>query len=111
MFFAQLNPEKGIWKIPVEGGDAAQVTGPIAKDQAFTIGRDGIYYASPRESPTRQFIHFLSFSTGKSRPVVVSEREIGMGLSLSPDERFVIFAQRDQVGSDLMLIQNFAAPR
>jgi len=111
LFYAQLNAEKGIWKIPVEGGNAVQVTGPIAKDPAFAVGRDGIYYVSPRESPTRQFIHFLSFSTGKSRPVVVSEREIGMGLSLSPDGHFLIFTQRDQVGSDLMLIQNFAAPR
>jgi len=31
-------------------------------------------------------------------------------LSLSPDERFLIFALREQPGSDLNLIKDFVAP-
>ena len=96
-----------IWKIPVAGGDAVQVTGPIAKDPAFAVSMNGIYYVTPPESPTRQLIQFLDFATNQSRPVVVAEREIGLGMSLSPDGRFLIFAQRDQVGRDLMLIRDF----
>ena len=96
-----------IWKIPVAGGEAVQVTGPLAKDPAFAVSINGIYYATPPESPTRQLIQFLDFATNQSRPVVVAEREIGMGMSLSPDGRFLIFAQRDQVGRDLMLIRDF----
>ena len=59
---------------------------------------------------SQHLIRFLSFSTGQSRPVVVTDRPIGLGLSLSPDQRFLIFAQRDQTGSDLMLIENFIVP-
>ena len=32
----------------------------------------------------------------------------GMGLSVSPDGRFVLFAQGEQTASDLMLIENLA---
>jgi hypothetical protein len=39
--------------------------------------------------------------------VVVTDHPIGLGLSLSPDQRFLVFAQSDQTGSDLMLIENF----
>ena len=51
----------------------------------------------------------MSFSTGKSRPVVISDRPIGsLALSVSPDQRFILYSQSDQSGSDLMLIENFA---
>ena len=33
-----------------------------------------------------------------------------VGLSVSPDQRFLVFAQHDQTGSDLMLIKNFVVP-
>jgi hypothetical protein len=60
------------------------------------VSKEGTYYAAAPESPARQFIHFLDFSTGKSRPVVVTHREIGLGMSLSPDGRYLIFPQRNQ---------------
>jgi hypothetical protein len=68
----------------------------------------GLYYiAGP--TPERQYlIQFLNLSTGKSRPVVASQRPVGaLAVSILPDERFVVFTQLDQSGSDLMLIDNF----
>jgi len=109
VFYIQEGSELTIWKIPSGGGTATQVTGPIAKDPAFAVGTAGIYYKIPAESPPGQLIQFLSFSTGQSRPVVVTEHEIGLGLSLSPDERYLIFALREGPGSDLMLIKDFLA--
>ena len=31
--------------------------------------------------------------------------------ALTPDERYLIFTQRDYAGSDLMLVKDFVAPR
>jgi hypothetical protein len=111
VFYALIPAGKGIGRVPVEGGEAVLVTGSTARDQAFAVGREGIYYASFPETPTRQLIRFLNFSTGENRPVVVANQEMGIGLSLSPDERYLIFTQRDHAGSDLMLVKDFVAPR
>ena len=109
LFYVRGVSEMAIWKNPVQGGTAAQVTGPIARDPAFAVSQDGIYYKVSTDSPLRQLVQFLSFSTGKTRPVVMTERDIGLGMSLSPDGRHLIFAQRDRASDDLMLIENFSA--
>jgi Tol biopolymer transport system component len=100
----------GVWKVPVQGGDAEQVTGPLGEWVAFAITHNGIFYSAAPVSRNQHLIRFLNFSTGRSWPVVVTDRPIGLGLSLSPDQRFLVFAQRDQAGSDLMLIENFGVP-
>ena len=67
-----------------------------------------LYHTAGPDSHRRYLIEFLRFSTGQSRPIVASERPVGaLGVSVSPDERFVLFTQLDQSGSDLMLIENF----
>jgi hypothetical protein len=73
----------------------------------FAITAEGIFYSAAPVSHNQHLIQFLSFSTRRSWPVVVTDRPIGLGLSVSPDQRFLVFAQRDQTGSDLMLIENF----
>jgi len=105
LYYAHPSQEKGIWKIPVQGGEAAQVTGPIGSI-VYAIAADGIFYRAAPDSRRQNSIQFLSFSTGQSQTVVVSDRPIG-ALSLSPDRRFLVFARQDRTGSDLMLIENF----
>jgi Tol biopolymer transport system component len=97
----------GIWKTPVLGGNAEQVTGPLSGQFGFAITPDGVFYSAAPVSRSQHLIRFLSFSTRRSWPVAVTDHPIGLGLSLSPDQRFLVFAQRDQTGSDLMLIENF----
>ena len=52
-------------------------------------------------------IRFFDFGTGKTRQIAITERQMSYGLSVSPDERWILYAQWDQVGSDLMLVENF----
>ncbi len=106
LYYSHLSIEKGIWKAPAQGGEAIQVTGPIKDPFSFAVAADGIFYVAA-DSRRQGLIQFLSYATGRSRTVVLTERPIGGGLSLSPDQRFLAFVQRDQDGSDLMLIENF----
>jgi Tol biopolymer transport system component len=102
-------PEKGIWRIPAEGGDAVQVTGSYSPPLcAMTLTAQGLYYTAAPDSSNKYSIQFVSFSTGQSRPVVVSERPfIYLALSVSPDGRWLLYSQSES-DSDLMLVENFA---
>ena len=109
LYYCHKLPEKGIWKVPVQGGEGVQATGPYRPPLcALEVTADGLYYTAAPESDNQYSIAFLSFSTGKSRPVVISDRPIGsLALSVSSDQRFIIYSQSDQSGSDLMLVENF----
>jgi Tol biopolymer transport system component len=109
LFYCHDLPEKGIWKVPVDGGKETQVAGPYsARLCGLAVTAEGFYYTAAPDARKRHSIQFVSFSTGTSRAVVVSDRPVGkLALSVSPDGRFIIYAQSDQLGSDLMLIENF----
>jgi len=78
LYYSRIVPDEGIWRVPVNGGDSVQVTDAIAKDNAFAVSEEGIYYVTAPDSSRRQFIQFLNFTTGRSRPVVVTDHEIGL---------------------------------
>jgi Tol biopolymer transport system component/DNA-binding winged helix-turn-helix (wHTH) protein len=107
LFYCHELLEKGVWKIPAQGGMPERVTGPL-RECGLAVTDDGIYYTPALDSLNRHSIQFFSFSTGQTHDVVVSDRPMGR-LSVSPDQRFVLFVQLDQSGSDLMLIPDFIA--
>jgi hypothetical protein len=52
-------------------------------------------------------LQFHNFATGKLTTVAAIHRQIPGGLSVSPDERYVLYTQIDQSGTDLMLVEHF----
>ncbi|MBK5291447.1 MAG: PD40 domain-containing protein [Acidobacteriia bacterium] len=112
LYYSSVTGEMGIWKVPVQGGEEERVTGPTSWQIGFfgfAVTAEGIYYTAAPDARNRNFVRFHSFATGQSQPVVAAEGRFGLGLSVSPDGRFVLFTQVDPPGSDLMLIENFAA--
>jgi Tol biopolymer transport system component len=110
LYYCHELPEKGIWKLPF-GGKAVKIAGAYAGPLCgLAITKDGIYYTAPPNSRHWYSIQFVSFATGQTRPLLTSERQIGpLSLSISNDGRFLLYVQRDQAGSDLMLARNFMA--
>jgi hypothetical protein len=97
-----------IWKAPVEGGQPVRVTGPTHNAPfAFEITAEGVYYEAPPHSGDQRYIRFFRFSTGQSRPVAVTNRPFVLGMSISLDGKYLLYDQIDQLGSDLMLVENF----
>jgi hypothetical protein len=39
---------------------------------------------------------------------VLAHHRFGFGMTVSPDSKYVLFDQRDEIGSDLMLVENFS---
>jgi Tol biopolymer transport system component len=94
-----------IWRMPVDGGDEALVVSGIKSYRNFVVGRRGVYYV--RGESGRDAIRVHDHTTGRSTVLLELSRPIASGLSLSPDERYLLFSQVDDEGSELMLADNF----
>lgn len=92
--------------MPVSGGEESQVH-PAVVVRDFSLANDGIYFKPAPGADGKSSIQFLSFATSKVRTVAPISRPPTDGLSVSPDDRSILFSQNDEVAIDLMLIENF----
>jgi Tol biopolymer transport system component len=100
-----------ILSVPSGGGQPVKVIGPTHPfPMAFAVTAEGIYYPAPPHSGDDRYIRFFQFSTRESHPVATVNRPFRLGMSVSPDGRFLTFDQVDESGSDLMLVQDFKLP-
>jgi Tol biopolymer transport system component/predicted Ser/Thr protein kinase len=89
-----------LWKVPAEGGEENPVIDSVTL-HAFTVTRGGIYFiAQPR-------LQYFNLSTGISKTILTIAKPITEGLTVSPDEQWLLYAQIDQTGSDLMRVEKF----
>ena len=52
-------------------------------------------------------VQFLSFADGTSREIAKIPHTLDLGLAVSPDRKYLLFAQVDYRGSNLMLVDGF----
>jgi Tol biopolymer transport system component/predicted Ser/Thr protein kinase len=101
--------DRYVWQVPLTGGQGVPVAGLDHFDcsRHFAVNANGIYLLSSNRAPWR--VLFYSFRTHKLSPVLTLERTPRLGtpsLSVSPDGNWLICAQTDQGGSDLVLLRN-----
>jgi Tol biopolymer transport system component len=111
-FYAKGRETPGINKVRVEGGEEMPVIRDFqdAYERCWAVTEEGIYLAHrglvKETRPAR--IEYFSFSTGKRSIVATLEKQLWHGrISISPDNRCLLYAQMDQSGSDIMLMENF----
>jgi hypothetical protein len=49
----------------------------------------------------------VTSASSKTRKLLTVERSVTYGLTVSPDGGTILYAQLDEAGSDLMLVENF----
>ena len=106
VYYVKGNLSEGLWKMPVSGGEESQML-PSVATRAFSLVNDEIYFIAKPSADRKSFIQFLSFATGKVKTLAPTSALPFEGLSVSPDGRSLLFAQWDEVASDLMLVENF----
>jgi eukaryotic-like serine/threonine-protein kinase len=95
-----------ILTIPVEGGiPVPDVSSIHSYPAGYTLTTQGLYYPAPPHSENQRFIRFLNFATGENTPVVSTSHTPDVGMSVSPDGRYLLFDQFDELRSDLMLLK------
>ncbi|MBV9085094.1 MAG: PD40 domain-containing protein, partial [Acidobacteriaceae bacterium] len=101
----------GLWRLSLNGGEEEKLPIPDISGEwrsAFAVTKKGIYFIQPGHSGIEQKLRFLNFATGRITQLASIAKRVGVGLAVSPDERLLLYSQRDREGSDLMLVENFS---
>jgi Tol biopolymer transport system component/DNA-binding winged helix-turn-helix (wHTH) protein len=107
IYYAKGRYGTSLWKIPMDRGDETQVLESLVQWDGFAVVDGGIYFIpTPAAGAASCSINFLSFASGKIRPVATTDRPAD-GLTVSPDGRWILYTQLDQNVSELMLVENF----
>ena len=103
-------PAKGIWRVPVDGGEELQVLDSFHSENNgdWAIADDGLYFINP-EAKDGVAMEFFDFATRKVRQVgKLGKVTIGTTcIAVSPDRRQILYVQIDHSGQDIMLVENF----
>jgi Tol biopolymer transport system component len=115
LFFWKMRDRPGVWRMPVDGGPETQVHPDIRPHYwgSWTVSSAGIYFLHEettedhtRRATVKSSIRYFGFGTGTIRTLALQEKPC-WSLALSPDGRSLLYAQFDQRGSDLMLVEGF----
>ena len=110
VYYAKFE-DPGIWKVSVQGGEETLVLDRLQPGLwgYWAVSEQGIYFLNAEAKP-RPAIEFYRFATRQVTRVFVPEKDPvywNPGLALSPDGRWILYAQVDQTQSDIMLVENF----
>jgi Tol biopolymer transport system component len=95
----------GLWRVPTEGGKETRVLDYCAWSR-WSVADKGIYFARPGEKAS-WVLEFFSFATRRLTRVAALDKEPAGGLGVCPDGRWLVYAQTDSRGMNIMLVENF----
>jgi Tol biopolymer transport system component/predicted Ser/Thr protein kinase len=94
-----------LYRMPVEGGQEVEVVPRLQHRASVGVTAKGVYFM-----PDSRTIRFLDPGSGRVSTLATLEKEKEVtygGLCVSPDDRFVVWAQDDRDTSEVMLVDNF----
>lgn len=103
--FIYYTKSDSIWRLTLEGGEERAILGPLYGDfdLAWTVTEKGIYFINHR----MELVCF-NFATQSVRRITrIEKTPHDWGLAVSPDERWIMYAQVDHRDADIALIENF----
>lgn len=78
---------------------------PKIFDQSqWALVPEGIYF-TPQDNP--RSVRFYDFATKHVRKIFKADKDLGEGMSVSPDGRYMLYSQLDEKNSSIMLVHNF----
>jgi Tol biopolymer transport system component len=99
-----------IWKVPVDGGEETPVVdaGSIYNAFAVSVTTSGIYFAgAPDPASGTVPLKLYRFADGKTVELGHFDKPLSLHLSVSPDEKWLLYTQLDGSVDDVVLIENF----
>jgi Tol biopolymer transport system component len=108
VYFASHGEKSTLKKValPTQPGTESEVDGlpRLSNSSLWTLSPGGIYFV-PAEAP--RSVRYFDFASKQIRPVFEVDKNLGTGLSVSPDGRWILYSQEGDVNSDIMLVDHF----
>ncbi len=105
LYYAKGHGSTSLWTMPVAGGEEREVLPSLMSRHNFSVTPSGIYFSPVQENDTGS-IWLYGFASQLARQIATIQKPLGLGLSASPDGKFVLFTAGEVGGSDLMMIEN-----
>jgi Tol biopolymer transport system component len=101
------DPKGAVWKMPVEGGPETRVLESVVLFN-YAVTERGMYFMTqPDPKISTRLIQFLGSADQTSRLIAAIKQDVYHGFSVSPDERWLLYAPSGPGGSNVMLVENF----
>jgi hypothetical protein len=102
IYYVRQQPGPRLCRIPAEGGEEQEVVAhDLANWGSYGLTAKGVYFVTKELS-----LQFLDAATGKVT-TLASVPSPTWGLSVSPDDRYVVWGQNDRNTTDLMLVEGY----
>jgi len=108
VYYSKGPGPSGLWRVPAEGGEETPVLHNYdGSGGVWAVADHGIYFAEWKGG--KGFLKFFEFDKRQAAAVLTLSKPPTEpnALSLSPDRRWLLYVQRDTIGADLMLVENF----
>jgi serine/threonine protein kinase/Tol biopolymer transport system component len=106
--YVYFSHDSQLWQVAIDGTGEQQVSGmaQLGSNDAWSPSGSGIYFVGFHANG----IDFFDLNSKKVRRILVLEKPppgwMG-GLPVSPDGRWLLFTQLDEISSDLMMVENW----
>jgi Tol biopolymer transport system component len=92
-----------LWRVPVTGGEEVQLA-ELGVEAQFAVGKHGVYFL---ESMYANTLKFLDYETRSIKVIGPLPGPMIHGLTISPDDHWLLFAKGDSAGSQIRLVERF----
>jgi Tol biopolymer transport system component len=106
IYYTRRNGPTPLWRKTLSGRAADEQVLEAVSLRNFFVTRRGVYYMKP-EGPAAVSIRLFQPENGVERVLGRVTKTVSLGLTVSPDDQWVLFSQNDSEGMDIMLVENF----
>jgi len=94
-----------LWRTPLAGGEETRILEELSYGYNYVVTSPGVYFTTLTGGSLS--LDFLDLSTRKVRRLLRTNRPLSLGLTISPDGRWLLYSQTDVFDADLILVENF----
>lgn len=96
-----------LYEVDQSSGARREIVRALANRSGFAVGRSGIYYLAAPDPAGRSALHYLPSGETKAVPLLRFDHPLESGLSLSQDNRILVYSQVDQEETSLLGVEAF----